>query len=88
MRETSRRQDKKPIVNNYQNMGNIGGDGPAAYRYTNARLAKISEDGMLNGLKKKIVDFVPNYDENDEEPVTLPSVFPNLLCNPNTGIGM
>ena len=69
-------------------MGNIGGDGPAAYRYTNARLAKISEDGMLNSLKKKIVDFVPNYDENDEEHVTLPSVFPNLLCNPNTGIGM
>lgn len=77
-----------PLIDFHGNMGNIGGDGPAAYRYTNARLAKISEDGMLNGLKKKIVDFVPNYDENDEEPVTLPSVFPNLLCNPNTGIGV
>lgn len=77
-----------PLIDFHGNMGNIGGDGPAAYRYTNARLAKISEDGMLNGLKKKIVDFIPNYDENDEEPVTLPSVFPNLLCNPNTGIGM
>ena len=77
-----------PLIDFHGNMGNIGGDGPAAYRYTNARLAKIVGEGMRNGLRKKIVDFVRNYDENDEEPVTLPSVFPNLLCNPNTGIGM
>lgn len=114
MRETSRVQDKKLVVNNildssvygamvhmsqdwimryplmdfHGNVGNIGGDGPAAYRYTNIRLAKISEDGMLQGLKKRNVDFIPDYDEQDEEPITLPAVFPNLLCNPNTGIGI
>ena len=69
-------------------MGSIAGDGPAAYRYTNARLAKLSEDGMLCNLKKKNVDFIANYDENDFEPITLPSIFPNLLCNPNSGIGV
>ena len=77
-----------PLIDFHGNIGNIGGDGPAAYRYTNARLAKISEEGMLAGIKKNVVDFIPNYDENDEEPVTLPSIFPNLLCNPNTGIGV
>ena len=69
-------------------MGNRDGDGPAAYRYTEARLAKLVEDGMLCGIKKKNVDFIPNYSETKEEPVTLPSIFPNLLCNPNTGIGV
>ena len=87
MRETSRGQDKKPIVNNYQNMGNVGGDGPAHYRYTEARLAKFTEEGMLHGLKKHNVDFQKTYDETNEEPVTLPAIFPNLLCNPNMGIG-
>lgn len=77
-----------PLIDFHGNMGNISGDGPAAYRYTNARLSKLAEDGMLNGLKKKVVDFVPNYDENMDEPLTLPAVFPNLLCNPNTGIGV
>ena len=77
-----------PLIDFHGNMGNIGGDGPAAYRYTNARLAKIAEDGMLFNLKKKNVDFIPNYDENDYEPITLPTIFPNLLCNPNTGIGV
>ena len=88
MRETSRGQDKKPIVNNYQNVGNIGGDGPAHYRYTEARLAKITEDGLLSGLKKKNVPFQLTFDETNEEPITLPSIFPNLLCNPNMGIGV
>ena len=69
-------------------MGNIDGDGPAAYRYTNARLAKISEDGILKNISKKNVPFIPNYDENDYEPITLPAIFPNLLCNPNSGIGV
>ena len=64
------------------------GDGPAAQRYTEARLSKLAEDGMLKGIKKKNVDFIPNYDETEEEPVTLPAIFPNLLCNPNTGIGV
>ena len=77
-----------PLIDFHGNMGNISGDGPAAYRYTNARLAKITEDGLLNGLKKKNVDFVPNYDENANEPITLPAIFPNLLCNPNSGIGV
>lgn len=77
-----------PLIDFHGNMGNISGDGPAAYRYTNARLAKITEDGLLNGLKKKNVNFIPNYDENANEPITLPAIFPNLLCNPNSGIGV
>lgn len=77
-----------PLIDFHGNMGNIDGDGPAAARYTEARLSKISEAGMLSGLKKNCVDFIPNYDETDVEPVTLPAIFPNLLCNPNTGIGV
>lgn len=77
-----------PLMDFHGNMGNIGGDGPAAYRYTEARLSKLSEDGLLAGLKKRNVDFIPNYDETIEEPVTLPAIFPNLLCNPNQGIGV
>lgn len=77
-----------PLIDWHGSNGNQLGDGPAAMRYTEARLAKISEDGLLAGLKKKNVDFIPNYDETLEEPVTLPSVFPNLLCNPNSGIGV
>lgn len=77
-----------PLIDFHGNMGNIDGDGPAAYRYTNARLSKIAELGLLNNLKKKNVDFIANYDENDFEPTTLPSIFPNLLCNPNSGIGV
>ena len=77
-----------PLIDFHGSMGNRDGDGPAAYRYTEARLAKISEDGMLNGIKKKNVNFIPNYSETKDEPITLPSLFPNLLCNPNTGIGV
>ena len=77
-----------PLIDFHGNMGNIGGDGPASSRYTEARLAKISEDGMLTGLKKNNVDFMPTYDDSDTEPATLPAIFPNLLCNPNTGIGV
>lgn len=77
-----------PLIDFHGNKGNISGDGPAAYRYTEGRLAKISEDGLLAGLKKNNVDFIPNYDETMEEPVTLPAIFPNLLCNPNAGIGV
>ena len=77
-----------PLIDFHGNMGNIDGDGPAAARYTEARLSKISEMGLLTGLKKNCVDFIPNYDETSEEPVTLPAIFPNLLCNPNTGIGV
>ena len=77
-----------PLIDFHGSNGNRDGDGPAAYRYTEARLAKITEQGMLAGIKKKNVDFIPNYSETDDEPVTLPSIFPNLLCNPNTGIGV
>jgi len=77
-----------PLIDFHGNNGNVIGDGPAHMRYTEARLAKISEDGLLNGLKKNAVDFIPNYDETSEEPVTLPAIFPNLLCNPNEGIGV
>lgn len=77
-----------PLIDFHGNQGSIGGDGPAAYRYTEARLSKLAEDGLLQGLKKRNVDFIPNYDETLEEPVTLPAIFPNLLCNPNTGIGV
>lgn len=57
-------------------------------RYTECRLSKLTEDGLLEGIKKENVDFIPNYDETTEEPVSLPSIFPNLLCNPNSGIGV
>lgn len=77
-----------PLIDFHGNQGSQMGDGPAAYRYTNARLSKISEDGLVCNLDKKVVDFMPTYDENDEEPVTLPAIFPNLLCNPNKGIGV
>lgn len=77
-----------PLIDWHGNNGNIVGDGPAASRYTEARLSKIAEDGLLQGLKKNNVDFIPNYDETSEEPVVLPSYFPNLLCNPNSGIGV
>ena len=77
-----------PLIDWHGSNGNQSGDGPAAARYTEARLAKIAEDGLLQGLKKRNVDFIPNYDETLEEPVTLPAIFPNLLCNPNSGIGV
>ena len=77
-----------PLIDFHGSNGNRDGDGPAAYRYTEARLAKITEDGLLAGIKKNNVDFIPNYSETKKEPVTLPSIFPNLLCNPNTGIGV
>ena len=77
-----------PLIDFHGSNGNIDGDGPAAYRYTEARLSKLTEDGMLGGIKKDNVDFVPNYSETKEEPVELPAIFPNLLCNPNAGIGV
>lgn len=76
-----------PLVDGHGNFGNIGGDGPAAMRYSEVRLTKLAEDGLLAGLKKKNVDFGPNYDDTEDEPISLPAIFPNLLCNPNEGIG-
>ena len=77
-----------PLIDWHGSNGNIDGDGPAHMRYTEARLSKLAEDGMLFGIKKRNVDFIPNYSEDAEEPLTLPAIFPNLLCNPNTGIGV
>lgn len=77
-----------PLIDFHGNNGNVIGDGPAHMRYTECRLSKLSEDGMLDNIKKESVDFIPNYDETTIEPVSLPSIFPNLLCNPNTGIGV
>lgn len=77
-----------PLIDWHGSNGNIAGDGPAAARYTEARLTKLSEDGLLNNVKKNNVDFIPNYDESLDEPICLPSAFPNLMCNPNSGIGV
>ena len=77
-----------PLMDIHGNLGTQDGDGPAAMRYTETRLTKLAEDGMLKYLKQNAVEYMPNYDESLEEPVNLPSIFPNLLCNPNTGIGV
>lgn len=77
-----------PLIDFHGNKGSRDGDEPAAYRYTEARLSKLAEEGMLFGMKKGVVDYMPNYSETEDEPITLPSLFPNLLCNPNTGIGV
>ena len=77
-----------PFIDWHGNKGNIGGDGAAAMRYTEARLESLAQDGMLQNLNKNVVDMQPNYSEDLEEPVLLPALFPNLLCNPNSGIGV
>ena len=77
-----------PLFDWHGNNGNQIGDGPAHMRYTECRLAPISEDGMLKHMETNNVDFIPTFDETDEEPMTLPAIFPNLLCNPNAGIGV
>lgn len=76
-----------PLIDFHGNMGAITGDGPASQRYTEARLTPLSEFGMLQNVKTT-VDFVPNYDETEMEPIQLPAIFPNLLCNPTAGIGV
>ena len=76
-----------PLVYVQGNVGNILGDGPAAARYTECRLSKVGEL-MLRDLDKKPVNFRPNYDDTLEEPVLLPSIFPNTLCNGSLGIAV
>ncbi len=76
-----------PLVDGQGNYGSVDGDPPAAMRYTEARLAKISEE-ILADLEKETVDFVPNFDQTREEPVVLPSKTPNLLVNGATGIAV
>ena len=76
-----------PLVDGHGNFGSIDGDKAAAYRYTEAKMAKIALD-MLADINKDTVDFQPNYDDRLKEPVVLPSRFPNLLCNGSTGIAV
>ncbi|BDR57907.1 DNA gyrase subunit A [Xylocopilactobacillus apicola] len=76
-----------PLVDGHGNFGSIDGDPPAAMRYTEARLSKISME-MLRDINKDTVDFVPNYDETEKEPSVLPSRIPNLLLNGATGIAV
>jgi DNA gyrase subunit A len=76
-----------PLVDGQGNYGSVDGDPPAAMRYTEARLEKISED-ILSDLEKETVDFIPNFDQTREEPVVLPSRIPNLLVNGASGIAV
>ena len=76
-----------PLVDGHGNFGSEDGDGAAAMRYTEARLSKISME-MLADINKDTVDFVPNFDETEKEPVVLPSRFPNLLVNGTSGIAV
>ncbi len=76
-----------PLVDGHGNFGSMDGDGAAAMRYTEARLSKISME-MLADINKDTVDFRPNFDETEKEPVVLPARFPNLLVNGTTGIAV
>lgn len=76
-----------PLVDGHGNFGSVDGDGAAAMRYTEARLSKISME-MLADINKNTVDFMPNFDETEKEPVVLPSRYPNLLVNGTTGIAV
>ena len=75
------------LVDGHGNFGNIEGDGAAAYRYTEARLAKVSLE-MLRDIRKDTVDMMPNFDETSPEPTVLPSRFPNILVNGSMGIAV
>lgn len=76
------------LVDGHGNFGSIEGDGAAAMRYTEARLAKITQEVFLSDLDKDIVDFIPNFDETEKEPAVLPVRIPNLLVNGTEGIAV
>ena len=76
-----------PLIDGHGNFGSVDGDPPAAYRYTEARMARLA-NYMLADIKKDTVDFEPNFDEERQEPVVLPSRFPNLLVNGSSGIAV
>jgi len=78
---------RHPLVDGHGNFGSIDGDPPAAYRYTEARLEKVALE-MMSDIKKNTVDFRPNFDEHEMEPIALPSRFPNLLVNGSVGIAV
>ncbi len=77
-----------PLVDGHGNFGSIEGDGAAAMRYTEARLARIAQEAYLSDLDKDVVDFVPNFDETEKEPSVLPVRVPNLLINGAEGIAV
>jgi DNA gyrase subunit A len=76
-----------PLIDGQGNFGSVDGDPPAAYRYTECRLARLAED-LLEDIEKETVDFIPNFDESTEEPVVLPTRIPNLLVNGSEGIAV
>ena len=76
-----------PLIDGHGNFGSVDGDPPAAYRYTESRLMKMSME-MLTDIEKETVDFMPNFDETTKEPSVLPSRFPNLVVNGSTGIAV
>lgn len=76
-----------PLIDGHGNFGSVDGDPPAAYRYTEARLARLSNE-MTSDINKKVVDFQTNYDDKLLEPVVLPARFPNLLVNGSNGIAV
>ena len=76
-----------PLIEGHGNFGSVDGDPPAAYRYTEARMAKMAAE-MLRDIEKETVDFLPNFDETRTEPLVLPSRFPNLLVNGSSGIAV
>ena len=76
-----------PLVDGQGNFGSVDGDAPAAMRYTEIRLDRIAHE-LLNDLDRETVDFVPNYDETEQQPAVLPARFPNLLVNGSTGIAV
>lgn len=77
-----------PLVDGHGNFGSIEGDGAAAMRYTEARLQKVTQEAYLADLDKNVVDFMPNFDETEKEPVVLPIKVPNLLVNGAEGIAV
>lgn len=77
-----------PLIDGHGNFGNIEGDGAAAMRYTEARLQKVTQEAFLGDLDKDVVDFAPNFDETEKEPVVLPVRIPNFLVNGSEGIAV
>ena len=78
---------RHPLVDGQGNFGSVDGDPPAAMRYTEIRLEKLAQE-MLRDIEKETVDFTPNYDGSEEEPVLLPAAFPNLMVNGSSGIAV
>ena len=76
-----------PLIEGHGNFGNIDGDDPAAYRYTEARMSRLADE-MMSDIEKDVVEFMPNFDNRRTEPAVLPSRFPNLLVNGSIGIAV